>query len=264
VIEAIDHVQLAAPPGCEEHARAFFAGVLGMQEIEKPAPLAVRGGVWFRCGPQHLHVGVEQGFVPAAKAHPALLVGAGGIDELAERVTAAGLAVRWDDELPYVRRFYTADPFGNRLELTTAAVAIEWLPSGGDLAGALALREQVFCVEQGVSLQEERDGRDEEAVHLVASVGDRVVGTLRLLLGGEVAKVGRVAVERVWRRRGIAARMLALALQAARERGASEARLAAQTDAIALYEQAGFEVVSEEFLDAGIVHVWMSMALGRD
>ncbi|HEY1833101.1 MAG TPA: GNAT family N-acetyltransferase [Solirubrobacteraceae bacterium] len=264
MIEGIDHLQLAAPPGCEQQAREFFAGVLGMEEIEKPAPLSARGGVWFRCrSGQHLHVGVEDAFVPAQKAHPALLVAADGIDELAERVANAGGPVRWDEELPAMRRFYTADPFGNRLELTTVAVAISWLAPGGDLDGALVLRARVFCDEQGVSLEEERDGRDDDALHLLASVGGRVVGTLRLLLDDGVAKVGRVAVERVWRRRGIAARMLALALEEARAQGAREARLAAQTDAIALYEQAGFEVVSEEFLDAGIVHVWMSMGLGQ-
>jgi predicted GNAT family N-acyltransferase len=235
-----------------------------MEEIEKPAPLSARGGVWFRCrSGQQLHVGVEDAFVPAHKAHPALLVAADAIDELAERVATAGRPVRWDDELPAVRRFYTADPFGSRLELTTAAVAVSWLAPGGDRDGAVALRARVFCDEQGVSLEEERDGRDDEALHLLASAGGRVVGTLRLLLDDEVAKIGRVAVERAWRRRGIASRMLALALEEAREKGVREARLAAQADAIALYEQVGFEVVSDEFLDAGIVHVWMSMALGR-
>lgn len=70
----LDHVQLAAPIGCEEEARRFFAGVLGMQEVPKPEKLRVRGGVWFQCGPQMVHIGVEPSFVPAKKAHPAFLV----------------------------------------------------------------------------------------------------------------------------------------------------------------------------------------------
>jgi hypothetical protein len=72
--------------------------------------------VWFACGPaQQLHVGVEEPFAPARKAHPALL--AGDLDALAARLAAAGVDVSWDDAIPGVRRFYAADPFGNRLEL---------------------------------------------------------------------------------------------------------------------------------------------------
>jgi predicted GNAT family N-acyltransferase len=134
------------------------------------------------------------------------------------------------------------------------------------VAGALALRERVFCGEQGVSREDELDGRDEEALHLVAlePPDERVIGTLRLLLDEDIAKVGRVAVERAWRRRGVAARMLALAIERASELGVREARLAAQTDAVALYRQAGFEVVSDEFVEAGIAHVWMSRPLAGE
>ncbi len=116
-ILGIDHVQLAAPPGCEDEARRFFAGVLGLEEIEKPSPLAARGGAWFGAGGQQLHVGVEERFVPAAKAHPALLVAAARLDDMARRLTVAGAPVVWDDELAPLRRFYTADPWGNRIEL---------------------------------------------------------------------------------------------------------------------------------------------------
>lgn len=119
-IVGIDHVQIAAPPGCEEEARRFFAGVLGMAEIEKPPPLAARGGAWFAAGAQQLHVGVEQGFSPARKGHPALLVEAGHLDRLAARLADAGAPVEWDDELAPRRRLYTADPWGNRLELIAA------------------------------------------------------------------------------------------------------------------------------------------------
>lgn len=121
-LTGIDHVQVAAPPGCEREARAFYGAVLGMPEIEKPEPLRERGGVWFACGAQALHVGVDQGFAPAAKAHPALAVSdAGALARLAERLIAAGAEIRWDDELPGAARFYTSDPFGNRLELIAPA-----------------------------------------------------------------------------------------------------------------------------------------------
>ena len=114
MVEGLDHVQLACPPGSEEEARAFYGGLLGLREVEKPEPLRARGGVWFECGAQQLHLGVEEPFSPARKAHPALrLETVEALDELAARLGY----VRWDDELPGHRRFYVDDPFGNRLEL---------------------------------------------------------------------------------------------------------------------------------------------------
>jgi catechol 2,3-dioxygenase-like lactoylglutathione lyase family enzyme len=116
MITGLDHVQVAAPPGCEAEARAFYGGLLGLPELEKPPPLAARGGAWFACGAQQLHVGVQEDFTPAAKAHPALAVdSARRLDGLAERLRLAGSPVRWDDAIP--GRFYTEDPWGNRLEL---------------------------------------------------------------------------------------------------------------------------------------------------
>ena len=114
-----DHVQVAMPPGEEEVARRFYGDVLGLAEVAKPQPLAVRGGAWFRAGEVELHLGVEPDFRPARKAHPALAVA--GIDDLAARLSAAGAPVTWSDELPGRRRFHTADPFGNRLEVVEAA-----------------------------------------------------------------------------------------------------------------------------------------------
>jgi catechol 2,3-dioxygenase-like lactoylglutathione lyase family enzyme len=110
-VPALDHVQVAAPPGCEDAARTFYGDLLGLVEVEKPEPLRGRGGVWF----EQLHIGVEPDFAPARKAHPALRVE--DLDGLAERLRAAGAQVQWDDALPGVRRFYTADPWGNRVEL---------------------------------------------------------------------------------------------------------------------------------------------------
>jgi catechol 2,3-dioxygenase-like lactoylglutathione lyase family enzyme len=121
-VAGIDHVQVAAPPGCERAARGFYGGLLGLDEIPKPAELAGRGGAWFACGAQQLHVGVEAEFAPAAKAHPALAVHPPeALDALAARLEAAGAPVTWDEALHGVRRFYTADPWGNRIELLAQA-----------------------------------------------------------------------------------------------------------------------------------------------
>jgi catechol 2,3-dioxygenase-like lactoylglutathione lyase family enzyme len=144
----IDHVQIACPPGSESVLRAFYVGVLGLAEKPKPPLLAVRGGCWFTGYGIELHLGVEEDFRPARKAHPGLVWpdgpepardgagggadsldggvggagGAGGaadsLDALAARLTDAGYPVRWADpaEIPGRRRFHTEDPHGNRLE----------------------------------------------------------------------------------------------------------------------------------------------------
>ena len=140
-------------------------------------------------------------------------------------------------------------------------VELRWARSAADVQLALTVREQVFCHEQGVPLSEEHDGLDDEAAHLLALGDRRAVGTLRLRSAEGVAKIGRVAVERDWRGRGIASRMLQMALDAARQQGCHEARLASQSAATGLYELAGFEVTSGEFWEAGIPHVWMRLTL---
>ncbi len=118
---ALDHVQLAAPPGCEAEARRFFGAVLGLEELEKLGETATSGGCWFRLGVGELHVGVEAEHRPARKAHPALRAGSvAHLERLAARIEAAGGPVRWDTRLPGVRRFFTEDPFGNRIELMAA------------------------------------------------------------------------------------------------------------------------------------------------
>lgn len=111
----LHHVQVSCPVGGEHAARHFYAETLGIAEVEKPPVLAARGGCWFRGESIEIHVGVEPGFVPATKAHPALLVD--DIDALAERVEAHGYPVSWDDDFPGHRRFYTADGNGNRVEI---------------------------------------------------------------------------------------------------------------------------------------------------
>jgi catechol 2,3-dioxygenase-like lactoylglutathione lyase family enzyme len=112
---ALDHVQVAMPAGGEDAARRFYTGLLGLAEIAKPEPLRATGGVWFEPG---LHLGVEAEFRPARKAHPGLRMA--DLDATAARLEAAGADVEWDERWPDVRRLYTHDPFGNRLELLAA------------------------------------------------------------------------------------------------------------------------------------------------
>ena len=112
---AIDHVQLAMPPGREDDARAFYAGTCGMTELPKPAELAKRGGAWFASGDLQIHLGVEPDFRASAKAH--LGIRCSDFDALAARLRAAGYEVRDDYDVPGTRRAFVHDPFGNRIEL---------------------------------------------------------------------------------------------------------------------------------------------------
>ena len=114
----LDHVQLAIPPGSEAQCRAFYVGALGWTEVPKPAVLAARGGLWLQVGTHQVHLGVEQDFRPARKAHPAFAVD--DLDALAKRLEVAGVAVTYDDAIPGVNRFYIADPVGNRIEFLAA------------------------------------------------------------------------------------------------------------------------------------------------
>jgi hypothetical protein len=116
----LHHVQLAIPPGSEGICRDFYCGVLGWTEIEKPEVLAARGGLWLQAGEHQLHLGVEKDFRPARKAHPAFATAR--LDDLAAKLEASGRAVRWDDAIPELRRFYTDDAVGNRIELLEEGV----------------------------------------------------------------------------------------------------------------------------------------------
>ena len=110
----LDHIQLAMPRGGEPDARRFFADLLGMSEEEKPEALRARGGCWFRSGTCVVHLGVDPDFAPQRKAHPAFV--RADLHALAERLSAAGYPVSWDDAADGRVRFYSADPFGNRIE----------------------------------------------------------------------------------------------------------------------------------------------------
>lgn len=115
MIRGLDHIQLAMPRDEEPRARTFYGELLGLREIPKPPELAKRGGLWFELPDgRGLHLGVEEPFLPAKKAHPAFRVLT--LDALAQRVSEAGAPVKWSDEVPDVRRFHSEDPFGNRLE----------------------------------------------------------------------------------------------------------------------------------------------------
>jgi catechol 2,3-dioxygenase-like lactoylglutathione lyase family enzyme len=114
-VVGLDHLLLAMPRGKEADARAFYGGLLGLPELQKPANLAARGGVWFALGSQQLHLGVEKEFRPAQKAHPAFLVR--DLNALRARLVQHGYAPYEDEPLEGYARFYVADPFGNRLEL---------------------------------------------------------------------------------------------------------------------------------------------------
>jgi hypothetical protein len=119
--QGIDHVQLAAPPGSEAEGRRFFGELLGLAELPKPAPLAARGGLWFQCGMQQIHIGIEQDFRPAKKAHAALrLRNERALRALQSRLSAAGVATRDDREIEDVARFFAEDPWGNRLEFVAS------------------------------------------------------------------------------------------------------------------------------------------------
>ncbi|WP_214103574.1 glyoxalase [Acrocarpospora catenulata] len=111
---SLHHVQLAIPPGAEDECRAFYIGILGLTEITKPPSLAAKGGLWVRADAIEIHLGVEENFHPAKKAHPGIRVTA--LDQLAKHLNANGVPTNWDDNFPGHRRFYTYDNVGNRLE----------------------------------------------------------------------------------------------------------------------------------------------------
>jgi predicted GNAT family N-acyltransferase len=140
---------------------------------------------------------------------------------------------------------------------------IEVRPARGpaEVEAALELRYRVFCEEQGVTLAGDQDGRDPEALHIVAFDDGRLAGTCRVLFDDRLARLGRMAVEPDRRGHGIGAAMLDEAEHASRETGAERIRLHAQTAARTLYERAGFEVQGEEFSEEGIPHVTMEKSL---
>ena len=122
MVTAIDHVQLAMPAGKEAEARGFYEGVLGIPEVPKPPNLAKRGGCWFERGALKVHLGVENDFHPARKAHPAFLTD--DLSALKAHLVAAGYPLQTDEPLEGYERIYLNDPFGNRIELMQPKAAL--------------------------------------------------------------------------------------------------------------------------------------------
>jgi predicted GNAT family N-acyltransferase len=145
---------------------------------------------------------------------------------------------------------------------TTHRVRVRRAATPGEVEAALALRHAVFCEEQGVPLADELDGRDGDAIHLIAIDGAAVVGTCRLLTeAGGTVRFGRLAVAADTRRRGIGAALLRAAEDEARAHGGRRIALAAQTAAQGLYAAAGYAAHGEPFDDAGIEHIEMEKPL---
>ncbi|MES3007296.1 MAG: VOC family protein [Pseudomonadota bacterium] len=119
IVVALDHIQIAMPKGGEQEAREFYQDILGVPEVQKPAGLSGRGGAWFESGQVKIHLGVDDEFRPAKKAHPALVVT--DLDELIATLSRKGYVVTDDRNLSDVKRVFTHDPFGNRIELIQSA-----------------------------------------------------------------------------------------------------------------------------------------------
>lgn len=118
-IIGLDHVQIAIPSSGLVAAREYYGDFLGLPELPRPAEMAERPGLWFQCGPQQLHIGVEAAFAAQKKAHPAFMMATvRALEDLAVRVASNGGPVRWANDAPGWTRFHTDDPFGNRLEFT--------------------------------------------------------------------------------------------------------------------------------------------------
>jgi predicted GNAT family N-acyltransferase len=147
------------------------------------------------------------------------------------------------------------------VHVSAQTVAVRRARDAAERSVAAELRVRVFCHEQGVSRQEEIDSRDQDAVHLVAIERGAVVGTCRLLFEGKTCKLGRLAVEREARGRGIGGRLLVFAENEARAAGAQRIVLNAQTRARGLYRAAGYTEHGGRFREAGIEHIRMERPL---
>ena len=144
---------------------------------------------------------------------------------------------------------------------SVGTVEVRLARDAAEVDQALDLRERVFCGEQGVDLAAERDGQDEEAIHVVAVEDGRVTGTCRLVVRDGVARLGRMAVEPALRGRGLGAQLLEEGERAAAAAGAERVRLHAQASAVSLYARGGYEQEGEPFVEEGIDHVTMEKAL---
>jgi predicted GNAT family N-acyltransferase len=162
---------------------------------------------------------------------------------------------------PVCGKLATVEAIPSGTPTAAAGFEIREIATRAEMEAALTLRHEVFCVEQGVPRSEERDGRDHDALHLIALQAGQVVATCRLVFVGTTVQFSRLAVQREARRQGIAAALLRAADQATLARGANRIVLHAQTYARSLYEQAGYVARGREFVEADIEHVAMEKVL---
>jgi len=247
MIAGVDHVQVAAPPGGENSARGFYGGLLGLEELPKPERLRARGGVWFRAGDQELHIGIEDDFKPAWKAHPALAVSrASELRALAHRLDRAGHHVRWDGP-----RLYVADPFGNRLELLAphATVTVRALRDDERAWAADMMQERWG----EVVIAGGRAHRPAQLPALVAEADDERAGLATYLI--EDGDCELVTLDALTIGRGIGSALVDAVVRAALQAGAKRVHLVTTNDnlpALRLYQRHGF-VLAE--LRAGEIEV---------
>ena len=236
MIAGVDHVQIAAPPGAEPAARTFYGDLLGLRELPKPERLRPRGGAWFAVGDEQLHVGIEEPFAPARKAHPAL----------AERLDAAGHEVAWDGP-----RFYVADPFGNRLELIAPHADLQVRELRDDERGwaRRALREAWGS--ETIVYGSGRERRPAELPALVADADDERAGLATYAVEDDETEL--VTLNAFTVGAGVGGALVEAVADAARAAGCARVRVTTTNDnlpALRLYQRHAFALAA---LHAGAV-----------
>jgi ribosomal protein S18 acetylase RimI-like enzyme len=247
MITGVDHVQVAAPPGGESAARAFYGELLGLPELLKPERLRARGGAWFALGDQQLHVGIEEPFTPARKAHPALAVARpGDLRALAERIEAAGHGVQWDGP-----RIYVEDPFGNRLELLAAHADLRVRELRDDEhAWAAGVFDEHWG---GTVICDGRELRPAELPALVAEADGERAGLATYLVEGSDCEL--VTLNALTVGGGAGGALVEAVADSARAAGATRLHVTTTNDnlpALRLYQRHGFVLVE---LRAGAVEL---------
>ena len=241
MIAGVDHVQIAAPPGAESAARAFYGDLLGLPELAKPERLRPRGGAWFAVGDEQLHVGIEEPFAPARKAHPALAVPrAGNLRALADRLATAGHEVTWDGP-----RFYVADPFGNRLELIAPHAELQVRELRDDERGwaRRALREAWGS--ETIVYGSGRERRPAELPALVADADDERAGLATYAVEDDETEL--VTLNAFTVGAGVGGALVEAVADAARAAGCTRVRVTTTNDnlpALRLYQRHAFALAA--------------------
>jgi len=239
MIARIDHVQVAAPPGGEGAARAFYGDLLGLSELPKPERLRARGGVWFAVGEHQLHIGIEEFFAPARKAHPALAVPrAGDLSALAAKLEAPGRTITWDGP-----RFYVEDPFGNRLELIAphAELRVRALRDDERQWAAAVIGDSWGAVVIGGG----REHRPAELPAVVAEADGERAGLATYAPDGADCEL--VTLDALTVGGGIGGALVEAVAEAARAAGATRLHLITTNDnlpALRLYQRHGFALTA--------------------